>query len=53
MENAELYDAHNERYWKQYAVVKQKEKGKKPSKKVFEAQRLKWKTPKQNQKAKK
>ncbi len=41
MEDAELHDASNKRGWKQYAVVKQKEKGKKPSRKVIKAQWLK------------
>ncbi len=36
-----------------YAVAKQEKIGKKPSKKVVEAQQLKWRTLKQNQKAKK
>ncbi len=53
MEDAEVCNARNEKRQKQYAVAKQKEKGKKPLKKVIEAQRLKWKTQKQKQKAKK
>ncbi len=53
MENPELQDARNERHRKQYAVAKQKEKGKKRLKKVMKTQRLKWRAERQNQKAKK
>ncbi len=52
MEDVEFHDSRNEKYWKQLAAAKQK-KGKKSSKKVVEAQRLKWRTEKQNQKTKK
>ncbi len=48
MENPELHGACNEKCREQYAGAKQKKKGKKPSKKIIEAQRLKWRTQKQN-----
>ncbi len=47
MEGPELWDARNEKRRKQYAGAK-KNKGKKPLKRVIEAQRLKWRTRKQN-----
>ncbi len=54
MEDLELRDARNEKRWKQYAVIKQKKKkGEKPLMKVIHAQWLKWRTQKQNQKARK
>ncbi len=53
MEDPELHDACNEKCQKPYAVAKQKKKGKKPLKKVTEAQQLIWRTQKKNQKAKK
>ncbi len=40
-ENPELHDAHNKKFWKQYAVAKQEKKGKKPLRKVNRAQRFK------------
>ncbi len=44
MEYTVLHDARNEKCWKQYAVAKQKKKGKKPSKRVIKAKQLKWRT---------
>ncbi len=49
MEDLELHDACNEKRRRQYAAAKQKKKDKKPSKKVIEAQRLKWRIQKQSQ----
>ncbi len=41
IQDQEFHDARNEKCQKQYTVAKQKKKGKKPSMKVIEAQRLK------------
>ncbi len=38
---SKLYNSHNEKRPKHYAGAKQKKKGRKPSKKVIKAQRLK------------
>ncbi len=37
IEEPKLDDARNEKYWKQFAMVKQKKKSKKPLKKIIKA----------------